>query len=257
MRLDPIQGVFAPIPTPFDEQGAIDPATLGRHMSWLADRGLKGALVLGSNGEFPSLSLRERRSVAEAAAHSRLRLILNVGSCSLPEALELVHTGSELGYEALLCPPPFYFNAPTAGVASFLLAVLDAARLPVLLYNIPQRSGVPLDDPLLDLLDGHPNLAGVKDSSGDPGELQRLSRRLAWVPSGSAPRSWIFPPTTRSVSSKLWRPTPPTPWSSASFPTTGGNHASSKHLYSLTSSYFFDILAPVMIGTATIVVQSN
>ncbi len=179
MKLDPIRGTFAPIPTPFDEQGAIDPPALGRHLDWLAERGLEGALVLGSNGEFPSLSLRERRSVAETAARSRMRLILNVGSCSLPEALELAHLGAELGYSALLCPPPFYFGAPTAGIASFLLAVLDAARLPVLLYNIPQRTGVPLDDRLLDLLDGHPNLAGVKDSSGDPGELRRLSHRFA------------------------------------------------------------------------------
>jgi len=179
MKPDSIRGTFAPVPTPFDEQGAIDLAALGRHLGWLQERGLEGALVLGSNGEFPSLTLRERRSVAEAAARSGLRLILNVGSCSLPEVLELVHIGGELGYGALLCPPPFYLKAPPTGVASFLLEVLDAARLPVLLYNIPQRTGISLDDRLLDLLDGHPNLAGVKDSSGDPAELQRLSRRFA------------------------------------------------------------------------------
>ncbi len=142
---------------------------------------LDGILVLGSNGEYPSLTLDERRSVAAEAAGVRngLRLILNVGSCSVPEAVELTRLGATLGYDAILCPPPFYLKAPVEGVAAFLRTVLDAASLPVLLYNIPQRTGVPLDDRLLDLVGEHPNLAGVKDSSGDLSELGRLSRRFA------------------------------------------------------------------------------
>jgi len=179
--MNAIHGSFAPVPTPFAGDGTLELSALARHLAWLGAGGLDGVLVLGSNGEFPSLTLDERRSVAEAAAAGRggLRLILNVGSCSLPEAAELAHAGSSLGYDALLCPPPFYLKAPAEGVAAFLRGVLDAAGLPVLLYNIPQRTGVPLDDRLLDLIGEHPNLAGVKDSSGDPGELRRLSRRFS------------------------------------------------------------------------------
>jgi 4-hydroxy-tetrahydrodipicolinate synthase len=177
-----LRGAFAPIPTPFDRNGRLELEPLGRHLRWLADEELDGALVLGSNGEFPSITLVERRAVAEAAAAagSGLRMILNVGSCALDEALELAAAAAESSYAGLLCPPPFYFRqAPRAGLDRFLRRVLDASDLPVLLYHIPQTTGVPLGDKLLDGLEGHPRLAGVKDSSGHVEELERLLPRFA------------------------------------------------------------------------------
>ena len=88
-----------------------------------------------------------------------------------------------LGYQAVLCPPPFYFRgASVAGLAEFFRAVLDASPLPVLLYHIPQVTGVPISDELLDAIGGHERLAGVKDSSGDPQEMARLIGRF---PAGS------------------------------------------------------------------------
>lgn len=180
--MSPVRGAFAPIPTPFDRNGRLDLEPLGRHLRWLATEGLDGALVLGSNGEFPSLALAERRAVAEAAADagSGLRLILNVGTCALGEALELATAAAVAGYVGLLCPPPFYFRqAPREGLGRFLRSVLDATDLPVLLYHIPQATGVPLSDDLLDDLKGHPRLAGVKDSSGQPAEMERLLPRFA------------------------------------------------------------------------------
>jgi 4-hydroxy-tetrahydrodipicolinate synthase len=176
-----ISGAFAPVPTPLDEALAFDAEAQAAHLRWLATEGLDGALILGTNGEFPSLSLDERRSVAEeaVAADSRLSLILGVGSCALPEALAMVDLGVSLGYDAVLCPPPFYYRAASAeGIAAFFLEILDRSALPVLLYHIPQVTGVPVSDELLDLLEGHPKLEGVKDSSGDPHELRRLVSRF-------------------------------------------------------------------------------
>jgi 4-hydroxy-tetrahydrodipicolinate synthase len=177
-----LRGAFAPVPTPFDSSGRLELEALGRHLRWLAAEGLDGALVLGSNGEFPSLSLDERRAVAGAAADagSGLRLILNVGSCALGEALELAAVAAATGYAGILCPPPFYFRQATRkGVVGFLRRLLDASDLPVLLYHVPQTTGVPLSDELLDGLEGHPRLAGVKDSSGQPPEMERLLPRFA------------------------------------------------------------------------------
>jgi 4-hydroxy-tetrahydrodipicolinate synthase len=177
-----ISGAFAPVPTPLDEGLAFDAEAQAAHLRWLASEGLDGALILGTNGEFPSLSLDERRSVAEdaIAADSGLDLILGVGSCALPEALAMVDLGVSLGYDALLCPPPFYFRAASAeGIAAFFLEILERSVLPVLLYHIPQVTGVSVSDEVLDLLDDHQQLAGVKDSSGDPDELKRLASRFA------------------------------------------------------------------------------
>lgn len=179
--MDHSGGAFAPVPTPFDRDLHFDRAAQSSHLRWLASEGLDGALVLGTNGEFPSLSLEERRLVAEgaAAAGSGLDLILGVGSCALPEVLEMVDAAVALGYRAVLCPPPFYFrSAPARGIAAFFVEVLDRSRLPVLLYHIPQVTGVPISDEVLDRIGDHQNLAGVKDSSGEPAELVRLSRRF-------------------------------------------------------------------------------
>jgi len=177
-----ISGAFAPVPTALDNDLEFDAEAQAAHLRWLASEGLDGALILGTNGEFPSLSVDERRSVAEGAiaADSGLRLILGVGSCALPEALAMVDLGASLAYDAVLCPPPFYFRSASAeGIAAFFREILERSELPVLLYHIPQVTGVPISNEVLDLLADHRKLTGVKDSSGDPDELQRLVSRFA------------------------------------------------------------------------------
>ena len=83
------------------------------------------------------------------------------------------------GYTAVLCPPPFYYrSAPADGLAAFFNRVLGASDLPVLLYHIPQVTGVPIGDDLLDRLVHDDSLAGVKDSTGDPAEMHRLIGRF-------------------------------------------------------------------------------
>jgi len=174
-------GAIAPVPTPLDGDLVFDEKAQATHLKWLASEGLDGALILGTNGEFPSFSLNERRAIAEAAAaaESGLDLILGVGSCALPEALEMVDLAASLGYRAVLCPPPFYFrSAPATGIAAFFLEILERSSLPVLLYHIPQVTGVAISDEVLDLIGGHENLIGVKDSSGDSDELRRLTDRF-------------------------------------------------------------------------------
>ena len=175
------EGAFAPVPTPLDPGGAFDARALGLHLGWLKSEGLDGALVLGTNGEFPSFSLVERIQVAEAAAaaDSGLSLLLNVGSCALPEALALAGRAAELDYKAILCPPPWYFrSAPVSGLAAFFRSLLDHAALPVLLYHIPQVTGIGISDELLDAIGVHERLIGIKDSTGDEHEMARLIPRF-------------------------------------------------------------------------------
>ncbi len=175
------RGAFAPIPTPVDERGNLELAAIGRHLEALGAGGLDGVLVLGTNGEFPSFGLDERLAVAEAAASvsGSLELMLGVGSCALGEVRRMLRAASDGGYGSVLAAPPFYFrSAPVAGLIDFFLAVLDASDLPVLLYHIPQVTGVPISDRILEGVGAHPLFGGVKDSSGDPSELNRLSAAL-------------------------------------------------------------------------------
>lgn len=181
MSTTTIGGVFAPVPTPVDLYGELELGALQRHLSWLAGRGLDGVVVMGTNGEFPSFTLDERRRVAAAAADasSGLRLILGVGSCAVGEVLAMVEEAARFGYEAVLCPPPFYFRgAPLRGLVEFFARVLDASPVPVLLYHIPRLTGTPIENGLLDQLSDHERLAGVKDSTGDLAEMRRLLARF-------------------------------------------------------------------------------
>jgi len=174
-------GAFAPIPTPVGDDGRLDLPALGRHLGFLSSNGLDGALVLGTNGEFPSFDIGERRAMAEAASRTAggLSLMLGVGSCALPEVVELVGSAHLLGYGSVLVPPPFYFRgAPVEGLTRFFLAVCDAAELPVLLYHIPQVTGIEISDHLLESVAEHPRFGGVKDSSGSRDELARFTGRL-------------------------------------------------------------------------------
>lgn len=175
------RGVFAPVPTPVDDAGGLDLVSTERHLAWLEADGLDGALILGTNGEFPSFAVRERLAIAAAAARSRggLELMLGVGSCAVPDVLRMMRAATNLGFTSVLVPPPFYFrSAPPSGIAAFFLEVLDAAELPVLLYHIPQVTGVPISDAILDEVIGHPRFGGVKDSSGELRELERFTTKL-------------------------------------------------------------------------------
>src|SRR5689334_1492718 len=93
-------GAFAPVPTPLAASGEFDASALAAHLRWLKAEGLDCSMILGTNGEFTSFSMTERRAIAEAAAKadSGLQLMLNVGSCALPEAIELSALAVDLGF---------------------------------------------------------------------------------------------------------------------------------------------------------------
>jgi len=174
-------GAYAPIPTPLGAGGLLDPVALDRHLGFLSDKGLDGALILGTNGEFPSFEVSERLALAEAAARfaQGLSLILGVGSSALPEVVQLVQAARYFGYQSVLVPPPFYFrSAPIEGLTTFFRSVLDAAEIPVLLYHIPQVTGIEINDEILQTVVDHPRFGGVKDSSGKPSEIDRFTARL-------------------------------------------------------------------------------
>lgn len=175
------KGVYAPIPTPLDDEGLLDPTALDRHLGFLAESGLDGALILGTNGEFPSFDVSERLAVAEAAARFARgsKLILGVGSNALPEVIQLIQAARLFGFDSVLLPPPSYFrSAPVGGLVRFFQAALDAAELPVLLYHIPQVTGIEINDDILEAIGDHPRFAGVKDSSNKPSEIHRFKSKL-------------------------------------------------------------------------------
>lgn len=178
-----LRGVFAPIVTPFrPSDGEVDLPWMADHIAYLRAYGCQGVIPCGTNGEAASLSVAERCAVVEAtlAAADGLAVIAGTGAAALPDAVALTRHAFAVGVDAVLVMPPFYFKRPPdEGVAAWFRRLFDAAVPPagrVLLYHIPQTTGVPISDALLRMLiASHGELLfGIKDSSGDPTEGERL-----------------------------------------------------------------------------------
>lgn len=168
-------GVFAAVATPLDTAGCVDVARLAEHSADLMRRGLHGIALFGTTGEAPSFSVDERRAALEGMLASGIaaeRVIVGTGAAALPDAIALTRHALALGCTRVLLVPPFYFKGATsAGVADAIGAVVDAVddpRLRVVLYHIPQVSGVAFDDASIGALRARYGdvIEGIKDSSG-------------------------------------------------------------------------------------------
>lgn len=163
---------------PLGRSGNIDDALTKEYLKFLADGGVDGVLVNGSTGEFSSFSVAERKQNLEVFLRHKgsLSTMCQVGCPNQAEAIELLKHAQGAGADEALLLPPFYFNQPsTDGLVAFLEPILDAAEIPVFLYNIPQLSEVQITAELVQKLGGHSRFAGIKDSWG------KLDNTLSYI----------------------------------------------------------------------------
>ncbi len=167
-----LAGLFAPITTPFDPaSGDTAPQHLKDNVTRLLGDGLDGIVVAGSTGEAPLLDADEhRRAVAwtrEVTPQGKW-LIAGTGAESTRQAIACTRAAAAEGADAVLVRPPSYFPTVAArSLANYFRAVADASPVPVLVYNIPKYTHVPVPAELLEELSAHARIVGVKDSSGD------------------------------------------------------------------------------------------
>lgn len=167
----PVPRFLIPAVTPVDRKGNFDEPLWRDMLGFFQDKNVDGVLVLGSTGEFSSFSVRERQKILEAAVKrkGKLEVICHVSTPNLPETMGLMLHATKEGADSVLIMPPFYFKrVPLQGLVRYFSTLLEAARVPVLLYHIPASSGVPISPELLRALSGYAVLYGIKDSSGDP-----------------------------------------------------------------------------------------
>jgi 4-hydroxy-tetrahydrodipicolinate synthase len=166
-----VGGVIPAVVTPFAPGGGeVDLDALDAHVRWLYERGIRCIAPLGTNGEGPSLSLRERCAVIERLAERPLTLLPGTGATSLPETIELSRFALDHGVAGVMVAPPSYFSAERDGVVRYYAALLDAlpATARVFLYHVPAYTGVPiaLEDVAALRTNYGQRVAGVKDSGG-------------------------------------------------------------------------------------------
>jgi 4-hydroxy-2-oxoglutarate aldolase len=178
-------GVFAALTTPFAADDSVAIADLKENIQRYNATALAGYAVQGSTGESVLLSRAEWDSVlvaAKEAAGPQKRLLAGTGVESSAETISRSKRAAELGYHAALVKTPYYYKPvykPDVLIAHYR-RVADASPIPVLLYSVPQFTGISLEAPEVAVLAEHPNIIGIKESSG---HVQRVAEMVAAVPS--------------------------------------------------------------------------
>jgi 4-hydroxy-2-oxoglutarate aldolase len=179
-----ITGIFPALTTPFAEDGSVSLAALKENLGRYNRTGLAGYVVLGSTGESVMLSREEADAILSAARESAAPekvLVAGTGAESTAETIVRTKRAAALGYKFALVKTPYYYK-PVYRAETFIRhyrAVADASPIPVLLYSVPQFTGITLDTPEILTLSEHPNIVGIKDSSG---VIQRVSEVVASAP---------------------------------------------------------------------------
>src|SRR5215472_1024449 len=179
-----LSGVFPALTTPFDADGQVSLPDLKHNFHKYNGTDLAGYVVMGSTGESVLLSKTEMENVlatARDAASRDKKLIAGTGAESTAETIERTKHAAQLGYHAALVKTPYYYKPmykPEVYVAHYC-RVADASPIPVLLYSVPQFTGVALEPPEIAKLAEHPNIIGIKDSAGN---VHRVAETIGSVP---------------------------------------------------------------------------
>ncbi|MFQ5778864.1 MAG: dihydrodipicolinate synthase family protein [Terriglobia bacterium] len=176
-----LRGIFPPLTTPFAADGSVDVGALTVNVKKYNRTGLAGYVVMGSTGE--SVFLRESEkvkcweAVRQAAAPEKI-LIAGTGCEATNETIVLTRRAASLGYQTALVRTPSYFRSQMTEAAQerHFRAVADASPIPVLVYSVPQFTGLAVEAPLVARLAEHPNIIGLKESSGDERRMEKILR---------------------------------------------------------------------------------
>jgi len=173
-----MNGVAAPLVTPFTDDGDVDEPALRELVGWLEARGIDFLVPCGSTSEAELLTADERTRVIETVVEAAsVPVLAGTGSPGYRETRRATAAAADAGADAALVVSPFYYPHDQSTLAAYYRDLADEASIPIYLYSVPVFTDVRLHpDTVADLAD-HPNVAGIKDSSGDIGTFVRIARR--------------------------------------------------------------------------------
>lgn len=163
-------GAWAAIPTPFDDEGRVDAAALRRHVEFLCLHHIDGIVACGTTGEAATMSASEKSSVIkvviETVAH-RVPVIAGVGTNDTRTTIENVRLAEDGGVDGVLAVVPFYNKPNQEGQYRHFMTVAEASHVPILLYDVPGRTGAHCQPATVGRLARHPRIVGIKDATGN------------------------------------------------------------------------------------------
>ena len=171
--------------TPFGDEGQVDLAAASRLAAHLVTQGHDGLVINGTTGESPTTSDDEKFSMVRTvvdAVGSDVHVLAGVGTNDTRHSIELAHAAKQAGATGLLVVTPYYNRPPQTGLIAHFTAIADATDLPVMLYDIPGRTGVAIEPATFAVLANHPNIVANKDAKGDVETASTVMRDtgLAW-----------------------------------------------------------------------------
>ncbi len=175
------KGVITALITPLRD-GNVDEAAFEALLERQIAAGVHGVVPVGTTGESATLTTEEHKRLVELCvmiARGRVRVIAGAGASATSKAIELVRHAKTVGADGALVVTPYYNRPSQAGLAAHFEAIAEAVQLPVLLYNVPGRTGVDLSNETVARLAAHPNIVGIKDATAD---MSRPSWMRANIP---------------------------------------------------------------------------
>lgn len=174
---NPFGQVLVALVTPFTTDGEVEWTDVEKHIDYCVSHGADGIVVTGTTGETSTLTDPEKIRLVEVAkdvAAGRAKVITGGGSNETAHAIELYKKSERAGADGIMIVTPYYNKPTQAGILTHFRMVADATDLPVILYDIPGRTGVPIKYETLLRAAKHPNILAVKDAKGDLSEVSRV-----------------------------------------------------------------------------------
>jgi 4-hydroxy-tetrahydrodipicolinate synthase len=177
-----LRGAFTALVTPMTREGDVDYDGFRRLVRFQIEAGINGLVPLGTTGETPTLERDEQDKLIRIAveeAKGRLPVIVGAGSNSTKHAIENVKRAKELGADAVLVVTPYYNKPTNEGIFRHFAAIAEASDAPIVIYNIASRTAKNIDLPTMQRLSRIPTVVGVKESSGDIGQIGDFIHEVA------------------------------------------------------------------------------
>jgi len=175
-----LNGCYVALVTPFFENGEIDEEGLRKNIEFLIERGVAGLVPCGTTGESATLSWEEHLKVVDISldqAKGRVQLIAGAGSNNTRESIKAAEHAKEIGADAILCITPYYNKPTQEGLYQHYKTITDEVNIPIVMYNVPGRTGVNMEPETVERLCDIDTIIGIKEASGNVLQVSEIHRR--------------------------------------------------------------------------------
>ena len=177
-----LEGSLVELVTPFNKDGSVNYEKLGELLDYHCNNNTHGIVILGTTGEASTLTFDEEAEIVKFSVkrvNKRVPLIVGSGSNETEKAVTMSKKYSELGADYVLVITPYYNKTNESGLIKHFEAVANASKCPVIMYNVPGRTGMSMSIHSLEVLSKHPNIYGIKEASGNMSYSMKVSKLLS------------------------------------------------------------------------------